>query len=238
MTKITNKLFNPAMAQALWEGRKTETRRLFKDAPGGAANFTRDDDGMWDCMLENGEIFPRHFGRRTRLGDLIWVKEAHYAYGHWRTIPDEFTAKTGKPAREFVRHTKMPITFEACHGVDADVTKDNVRGWHKRPSLFLSRADSRMTLRVTGFNIERLHDIDEAGAIAEGIERLHGGYHDDDDVYQNYGEGRDFGGFGAAVSSYRTLWNTINGDGAWDAKPWVSVTKFEVIKQNVLEIAN
>ena len=229
-------LFAPDMVAALLNGSKTETRRIFKDAPSGAVSFWRegDADGFWWCHLKSGANHPQHFGKRTQVGDLIWAREAHYAYGYWRTIPDTFT-KTGKPKREFVRDRSCAIRFEKPDWTRLGGGEELEPHWYKRPSLFMEKADSRLTLRVTSFSIERLHDIDEAGAIAEGV----------DLDLQCCGTtcGLDGSCCGSPilatdpVESYMNLWNSINGPDAWDANPWVTVTKFDVIHQNVAEVA-
>jgi hypothetical protein len=86
----------------------------------------------------------------------------------------------------------------------------------------MPRWASRITLQVTGVRVERLQDISQADAIAEGIERV--------GPWKNYWLG-DRGAAGmhcsSAVMSYRTLWESINGPGSWDANPWVWVIEFE-----------
>lgn len=93
--------------------------------------------------------------------------------------------------------------------------------------MFMPRWASRITLEVTSVRVERLQDISEADAMAEGItygptfdeEGRSGGYHwdrsrEDEDVYPT------------AVQAYRQLWMGINGPDSWDANPWVWVLEF------------
>ena len=141
-------LFSAPMITALFNGTKTETRRVFAGAPDGATRFERETptEGFWMCIKEDGSIHPQHFGTRTQVGDLIWAKEAHYAYGQWRTIPDTFTKKTGKPKREFVRDQDMEVEFQRDWiPNEGDPKVDGLRDWYKRSSLFLPKADSRLT---------------------------------------------------------------------------------------------
>lgn len=100
----------------------------------------------------------------------------------------------------------------------------------------MPRWASRITLEVTGVRVERLQDISEADAIAEGVER-----------------GKDFPGWyrgplpgdspGLEPSgrnfkiptafhqlAYRALWESINGPGSWEANPWVWVVEFKRLK--------
>lgn len=233
-------LFNKDMVNALLRGRKTETRRILKPQPGAAhpiiaPSFIEGDKenplGRWVWRIgHDGGIVDAHMGHRARPGDLIWVKETHFTYGYWKATGAN--TKSGKPKRKFQRlHTKG-VLFDCPLGGPVSDKIDGQSGWHKRPSLFMERADSRLTLRVTGFNIVRLHDIDEAGAIAEGVEReiLRGG--------QSFCEHITDPLMESGVSAYERLWNSINGPNAWDANPWVEVTKFEVIKRNVVKVAS
>ena len=69
--------------------------------------------------------------------------------------------------------------------------------------------------------MERLQDISEVDAIAEGAARLV--MDDDGKFYESEQRGNHRTGFAG-------LWDHINGPGAWDANPWVSVTTFRRIK--------
>ena len=85
-----------------------------------------------------------------------------------------------------------------------------------KPSIFMPREASRITLEITSVRVERLNEISEEDAIAEGTS------------------------FDAAIESimcepdrarraYKLLWNSINGPGSWDKNPWVWVIKFKQI---------
>jgi hypothetical protein len=71
--------------------------------------------------------------------------------------------------------------------------------------MFMPRFASRITLEITNVCVERLQDITEAGAQAEGVSFI---------------EARD---------GFRPLWEKINGDGSWNANPWVWVIEFRRI---------
>lgn len=231
-------LFSPAMIEALLAGRKTETRRILKPQPDpcvvGGASFIEGDEahplGRWVWRNgHDGSIVGDHMGHRTRPGDLIWVKETHFAYGYWRPLRGELT-KTGKPKRKFVRYPAESVRFDCPKGGPCTNANDHQTGWYKRPSLFMERADSRLTLRVTNFNIEMLCRITHDEAVREGIER------------QTFdGQWRDYGGgtigYNHPRDSYASLWDAINGDGSWAKDPWVEATRFEVVRQNVLQVA-
>lgn len=245
MTRQIPMLFSPAMVEALLAGRKSETRRILNPQPETYQNDAGETCDIYPFKVE-GQTRSRiasGFGGsgvittqecRAEIGDLIWVKEAHYAFGWWETT-DELTKKTQKPKRQFVRYPAKPVLFEAPAGLMTGQPKQR-SGWYKRSSLFLPKLESRLTLRVTGFSIERLHDIDEAGAIAEGVERLKSGrgfY----DPTKSKGAVHLGEYFTDARAAYAELWNSINGPDAWDANPWVDVTKFDVLQRNISQVA-
>lgn len=94
--------------------------------------------------------------------------------------------------------------------------------------IHMPRWASRLTLELTEVRVERLQDISETDAVAEGCD--HNG--PCDHARQSC---EDIGCFGS--NSYRggyyDLWNSINGDGSWAANPWVWCLSFRVHKQNV-----
>lgn len=238
-------LFSPAMIEALRDGRKTETRRVLNPKTDSGLPFDPNDVGFTAYHDGPDGLFFKWFSDSgdmsyvkvsARSGDLIWVREAHMAYGYCRTIPDTFT-KGGKPKREFVRDWSKAVHFDEGKKLIHSDSNDGIHGWYARPGMFMHKADSRMTMRVTGYRIERLHNIDRGGAISEGIEMHHKG-HDGQGVFVNYQKKSDgFGGSDGPRDSYRTLWNAINGPDAWEQNPWVSVTQWgEVMHQNVLEV--
>ena len=82
--------------------------------------------------------------------------------------------------------------------------------WTKpRPSIHMPRWASRITLEVTGMRVERLNDISSVDAMAEGVAV------DSPAAHQ-------------AVSAYKDLWESINGEGSWTANPFVWVVEFSL----------
>jgi hypothetical protein len=96
-------------------------------------------------------------------------------------------------------------------------------GW--RPSIHMPRWASRLTLTVTDARVDRLHEINESDAKAEGIMQVGDGLFD----YHDHAEIR----FKTAKAAFRDLWNSIHGPEAWDANPWVSAISFDVQHGNI-----
>lgn len=86
----------------------------------------------------------------------------------------------------------------------------------------MPRWASRLTLTVTDVRVERLQDISEADAIAEGM---------DEPATQHFGD---------PVKAFSALWNSLGrtDETAWDANPWVSAVSFTVSKHNIDEVTH
>lgn len=192
-------LFSAAMVRAILDGRKTQTRRIFVPP----LPYDADDDISVPIAL--GEIAPR-----IKRGDRLYVREA------WRT---EARYDDRKPS-ELPR--SAPIYYEA------DGKEPGCAG-RLRASMFLPRWGSRITLLVTDVRIERLQDISDEDAIAEGVER------ETDDAWADYLMPSTQCCLSAS-GSYRTLWDHINGKGAWESNPWVAAYSFQPIFKNIDEV--
>lgn len=122
----------------------------------------------------------------------------------------------GKPGdRLWVRETHLPKASGTIYRADfsefeAAGLGGMYGGW--KPSIFCRREHSRILLEITSVRVERLQDISDADAIAEGV----GG---DVTVTPCF-----------AVERYRATWESINGAGSWDANPWVWCISFEVVQ--------
>lgn len=215
-------LFSGPMVRALLEGRKTQTRRAVKpltkrhpiqnlaiDGVSHDRNYSgkHDDPESWgfvaaedgcDMALADwvGVLCP--YGKP---GDLLWVRE---------TIS---------------RSTTTPGYM--AYSADDQLVYDGERGWpssiERRKtivSIHMPRWASRLTLRITDVRVQRLADISEADAIAEGITLPPGP------------------GYGPIVrSTFTVLWDSINGQGSFDSSPWIWALTFDVIKANVDQVS-
>ncbi len=90
------------------------------------------------------------------------------------------------------------------------------RWWNRKiPGIHMPRWASRITLEITSVRVERLQDISEADALAEGVT-------DDGSLVTDLA-GNDRGG---AFAAFATLWEVINGADSWDDNPWVWAIEF------------
>ncbi|SHL11365.1 hypothetical protein SAMN05216428_101116 [Nitrosospira sp. Nsp11] len=97
----------------------------------------------------------------------------------------------------------------------------------KHSSIHMPRWASRILLEITGVRVERLQDISEEDAIAEGCEAIQGC------EWRTFVEADAGVPYHAhtAIDAYRGLWESINGEGSWDANPWVWVIEFRKIQE-------
>ena len=93
----------------------------------------------------------------------------------------------------------------------------------------MPRWASRLTLTVTDVRVERLQDISEADAIAEGCAPLSHPMGRADLLWHEIGPDQ----WQAPSRWYRTLWDSINGAGAWADNPWVVAVSFDVREGNI-----
>jgi hypothetical protein len=150
-------------------------------------------------------------------------------FSEYRLIPNhtiaesygyEYGWKYGQVGDElWVRETFCDAT-DGLHGrVLYRATGDTACKW--KPSIFMPRAASRITLEITNVRVERLHDIRAANALAEGIIQAgDGGYHLADTTHYS----------DHPIVSYASLWESINGAGSWGLNPWVWVIEFKKVK--------
>lgn len=99
----------------------------------------------------------------------------------------------------------------------------------KVPSIHMPRWASRILLEITDVRVERLQDISEKNAIAEGI-GLSPNKETSYRVELPKGSIADAVDARSSVSCFKRLWQSINGPGSWDANPWVWVVEFKRIE--------
>ena len=201
-------LFSAPMVRALLDGSKTQTRRILKVQP-DEDGLSKVTDGPW--VDTSGRQYVCPYGQP---GDQLWVRET-WGVG---SRPDPWGGYDGIEYRADEAWLEDGDDF-ACHKVE---TPDDIclgdysHGW--KPSIHMPRWASRIQLEITDVRIERLQDISEEDAKAEGIEPELDGWID----YSNPSAQMCLN----PIDSFRTLWEAINGNGSWAANPWVWVVEF------------
>jgi len=189
-------LFNTPMVRAILDGRKTQTRRLVKGLPLAEPWFTVEDGRPLMCD-ESGDWYPAERFCRVQPGDILWVRET-------------WAKDTGR------------FLYRADYG-DTEEFYMNGReikmAWH--PSIHMPKEAARLFLLVKDVRIERLQDMTEDDALAEGANA--GEYLDEQgnliDVYYPH-------------EDFSQIWDSTIKKAdlpryGWDANPWVWVIEFE-----------
>ena len=190
-------LFSAPMVHALLDGSKTQTRRV------SGLHVINQDPGRYTYLGLVSGPGQQHYAFRdekngaTTLvrcpygqpGDRLWVREA------WRTVAEA----DALPPRDLTPAHR--IWYEA------DTSQQPGAG-KLRPSMFMPRAASRITLEIVSIRVERLQDISEADALAEGCPVRDGVQGSHPTLWYSY------------------LWEAINGLGSWEANPYVWAVEF------------
>ncbi len=117
---------------------------------------------------------------------------------------------------------KGPGRDLATYDADGRTTPLDTWPWkrERQPGMFMPRGMSRITLEVTSVRVERLQDITEKDARAEGVEpaitytKCYPSKLAADGEHRSYRDG------------FAKLWHAINGADSWQANPWVWVVEF------------
>jgi len=209
-------LFSAPMVRALLVGAKTQTRRAIKLREFGPSSTKgyewtfRDRRALWNDV--STELLMRKFCRYGLAGDRLWVRETHAQFA----VGD----RTGT-APQCVAYR---ATCDADDGFDYvnngdEVMRIKVTKW--TPAIHMPRWASRITLEVTDVRVERLQDISEDDAKAEGVLSL-----SEAEVAATNPGGKTWSR-GPATARYELLWDAINGDGLWASNPWVWAISFK-----------
>lgn len=211
-------LFNGPMVRAILAGQKTQTRRVMREQVCDPGIVQIAGPGYCEIINEHGVQIPGFRCPYGQPGDRLWVRETH------AIVP-----RTAYAASDGVQQVLRPDDEH-----DAAVFRE---GWTRsppgrwRPSIHMPRWASRIKLEITGVRVERLQDISEMDAVAEGI-RISSQARRSDACYGIYEclmpDGRTHFD-DSAYELYRGLWEQINGADSWDANPWVWVVEFRRI---------
>jgi hypothetical protein len=252
------------MVRAILDGRKTQTRRVMKVQPTPDAWVTVEHyhptviDRHGD-MQPGKEIFGAHWdggdaGLRCPYGapgDTLWVRETCWAESTFDGDGVRYPADHVWRIIENTQEASEAWCKLARYGGDAALDNQTNTGMRVR-SIHMPRWASRITLRMTDIRVERLQDISEADAKAEGCEArpFPGPWWQG---YRDFGDGllihqQDIGETApdwmiepkkmpatpwldrSARDGFRSIWMGLHGPGTWDENPWVWAISFERVK--------
>lgn len=224
-------LMSAPMVRSLLAGTKTQTRRVCKSQPyangfhfdghdfqchndylppsamlmdcrRGGIDYTTSDHEGWAAECPYGQP-----------GDRLWVREAFQADP---PIDSTWASTAWHGCPEHAQLSEIPERYRLPkHCIyRADWTGGELARW--RPSIHMPRWASRITLEITEVRVQRLQEISEADAQAEGCS-----------LECMTPTGNDSGSAIHGPGGYRALWESINGPGSWDANPWVWAISFK-----------
>jgi hypothetical protein len=234
MSKERPILFSALMVKALLEGRKTQTRRI---APISELDIKDHGDGLvcWHVGFSKAikgsfgsysggkfsadqarSIIASQYNPYGIPGDRLWVRETWQPDaprdGTWPDV-SFYGCKTA-PLSLIPERYQNP---ENCL-FRASWQGPDLIGW--KPSIFMPRWASRITLEIVSVRVEKLQNISQEDAIAEGAPPSHPSI---DRISREYGH-TDF-----TRSWYAQLWEQINGAGSWEKNPFVWVVEFKIV---------
>lgn len=198
-------LFSGPMVRAILEGRKTQTRRIAKEKIEGRQCLADEDwefDENMPCFIDRFGSCPvrdnLHLCPYGVVGDRLWVRET-FAYALLHPDPGTIIYRADF---DNVRPTKL------------------VRGGRWKPSIFMPKEDCRIRLEITDVRIEKLNDISEHDALAEGVSIKV-------DASIAAAVAKDT----PARMEFWHLWESINSKRGfgWTTNPWVWVLNFKRI---------
>lgn len=195
-------IFSAPMVRAILNGRKTQTRRIVKPQP-ELYEFlpALTEKSVSDPVVSVGAKDAHHWFKDTncqygKKGDRLWVRES------WST--------------HSCLDSRKPSELIDCNSYH--YWADGIISTGKRrPSIYMPRWVSRIDLEITSVRVERLQDISEADAIAEGVDG------------EKEAAERGSTWYDKPKRAYRFLWEEINGQGSWNLNPWVWVVSFNRI---------
>lgn len=213
-------LFNTEMVQEILDGRKTCTRRVVKTRRKDACGFyvTKRPDGSFTGIYEYDEderMFENQLIPPYKPGDILYVRETWERFECWNCDGDERGNCQKEPKKSVLDKTFGCYMYRATDEISGDAK------WH--PSIHMPKEAARIWLKVTNVRAERLQDITEDGAEAEGAIDNRGFIHSPENEYDRIYTAREH---------FIEIWDrTIKKSDLdiydWDANPWVWVIEFE-----------
>lgn len=200
-------LFNAEMVNAILSGRKTQTRRIIK---------LDHERGMQNPVVRGKGGAVSYVGCRLaytlcplgEAGDRLWVRET------FCPVNDD--------GEKWVDYRATP-RYEQNHPAGWDCAPEDPEALKWKPSIHMPRWASRIMLEITGVRVERLNDISQEDAQAEGMELT--GWR------PTYSDPDSGGDVMTPYDNFAELWASIYGAESWQANPWVWVIEFKMVDQ-------
>lgn len=223
MTKEKPILFSAPMVRAVLDGSKTQTRRIVKPKPYIENNkWWLDLPKSWlptkrlgfPVNMDGGESIWKQVCPYGKVGDRLWVREnfsvVEYGEGYQNPyVCDDFCEG----------HARVQYFDNGFKEVElsAEDEEQARRAFKKKtvPSIHMPRWASRIDLEITNIRVERLQDISEDDAMAEGIRPSNAHF-------------KDINRMG--ITAFKSLWQSINGADSWNENPLVWVVEFERVE--------
>ena len=205
-------LMSAPMVCATLDDRKTQTRRVMKSQPVDVCHVIGFSGNNWGYLQQTGLAIDDHAEKWIpcpyEVGMRLWVRET------WCPLdaPDHF-ADPSKPKDFMIYGRRNGAAYRAeCNDAEGERCRKEL-GYRWRPSIFMPRWASRITLEITEVRVERLQEISEEDARAEGVRPVN-------EQVELLGEYR---------IGYVKLWDSLNAKRGlgWDKNPWVWVIGFK-----------
>ncbi len=196
-------IFNGEMVRAILDGRKTQTRRIMKVQPDTPEFGLR-------CIIESSIA--------NEIGLYFWSQEDARGI---KARSKQFSCPCGDVGdRIWLRETFGDCGEHLVYRADSDDgAQCKVKRW--TPSIHMPRWASRITLEIAAVRVERLNDISQEDAQAEGMELT--GWR------PTYSDPDSGGEVWTPYDNFAQLWESIYGEESWQANPWVWVIEFKVV---------
>lgn len=204
-------LFQTDMVKAILEGKKTQTRRtkkldLINECPvcwmyKGTTPTLNPDTHVFGRLNKDDKVIFHHKVKSSygKPGDLLWVRETWLKLDRDHVITNQFSYKANGDAET------------------EDLRKDYIKSGRKyqwKPSIHMPKSAARIWLMIEDIRVERLQDISEKDARAEGVKRGHWPFE------ESWGR-----------SGFIDLWEYINGHNSWHQNPWLWVIKYRILSK-------
>ncbi|MGY0790923.1 hypothetical protein ACW7BJ_16275 [Azospirillum argentinense] len=215
-------IFSAPMVRALLAGRKTQTRRILKPQPPKPEDFPGSVFGLSRAVADDVNMFSLNDYDRLPKHPTKWDLVGSVGVARAAGFPMEYNARYAVGDRLWVREN-WAETWEKRPWYRA-TPEAGLHPVKPIPSIHMPRWASRLTLVVEGVKVERLQDISEADAIAEGAEPCANGYWFDRTASLAGSDAR---------GAFYCLWSHLHGADAWATNPVVGAITFAVHRCNI-----